>query len=272
MKVDSVVDQITKVVSEWPEVVAIAEGGSSAIGNADPASDVDLYIYVQDEISMERRSAFILPRSDDAELDNRVWETSDEWTDRETGIAVDMMYRSPDWIEGAVALVLDQHKATLGYSTCLWHNVLTSKALYDRDGWFAALQAKASRAYPVELARAIVAKNYPLLRDAHGAFATQILRAARRADIVSVNHRTAAFLASYFDVLFALNRIPNPGEKRLLKLAAQLPLTSRSLTSEVTHLLISGVPCHEGDLRTVLNSLVDGLDGLLSFASLSPNT
>jgi hypothetical protein len=208
---DSVVDQITKAVSEWPEVVAIAEGGSSATGNADPASDVDLYIYVQNEISVERRSALIFPRSDDGELDNRVWETSDEWTDRVTGIAVDMMYRSPDWIEGAVALVLDQHKATLGYSTCLWHNVLTSKTLYDRNGWFSALQAKASRAYPVELARAIVAKNYPLLRDAHGAFAKQILRAARRTDIVSVNHRTAAFLASYFDVLFALNRMPNPG-------------------------------------------------------------
>jgi hypothetical protein len=118
MKVGSVVAQITKAVSEWPEVVAIAQGGSSATGNADPASDVDLYIYVQDEISVERRSAFILPRSDDAELDNRVWETGDEWTDRVSGIAVDVMYRSPDWIEGALASVLDQHEATLGYSTC----------------------------------------------------------------------------------------------------------------------------------------------------------
>jgi hypothetical protein len=272
MKVDSVVDQITKSVSGWPEVVAIAEGGSRVIGNADAASDVDLYIYVQGEISVDRRSALILARSDNAELDNRVWETSDEWTDRVTGIAVDMMYRSSNWIEGEVTQVLDQHKASLGYSTCLWHNVLTSRPHYDRNGWFAALQAKASQLYPAQLARAIVAKNYPLLREAHGAFAKQILRAARRGDIVSVNHRTAAFLASYFDVLFALNRVPHPGEKRLLKLAAQLPLIPKTLTSEVTHLLIAGVPCHEEELRTVLNRLVDSLDGLLSSANLSPNS
>ena len=122
----------------------------------------------------------------------------------------------------------------------------------------------------MELARAIVVKNYPLVRDAHRAFANQILRVARRADIVSINHRTAAFLASYFDVLFALNRMPNSREKRLLQLGAQLPLTSRSLASDVTHLLISGVPCHEEDLRTVLIRLVDGLDRLLASAGLSP--
>jgi hypothetical protein len=29
---------------------------------------------------------------------------------------------------------------------------------------------------------------------------------------VSLNHRTAALLASYFDVLFALNRVHHPGD------------------------------------------------------------
>jgi hypothetical protein len=265
---ETVVTEITREVSKWPGVIAIAEGGSRATGNADAASDVDLYVYVDVEVPVEKRSVLILPRSDDAEIDNRVWETGDEWIDRATGIAVDMMYRSPSWMEGELARVLDRHEASLGYSTSLWHNVLTSKPLYDRSGWFAALQVKASQPFPEKLARAIVAKNYPLLRDVHAAYATQILRAAKRGDLVSVNHRTAAFLASYFDVLFAINRMPNPGEKRLLKLAAQLPLAPERLAACVTELLVAGVSCREEELSTALNRLVGDLDTLLSCANL----
>lgn len=76
---------------------------------------------------MERRRALIGKLSDEAEIDNRFWATSDEWTDRSTGVFVDMMYRSPAWIERELARLLDLHLASIGYTTCLLHNVLTSK-------------------------------------------------------------------------------------------------------------------------------------------------
>ena len=47
----------------------------------------------------------------------------------------------------------------------------------------------------------------------------QIKSAVNREDFVSVNHRTSAFLASYFDVIFAFNRVLHPGEKKLVEFA-----------------------------------------------------
>ena len=43
--------------------------------------------------------------------------------------------------------------------------------------------------------------------------------AVKRNDPVSVNHRIAAFLASYVDIIFALNEVYHPGEKRMIKYA-----------------------------------------------------
>lgn len=49
----------------------------------------------------------------------------------------------------------------------------------------------------------------------------QIKKAADRGDTVSVNHRTTEFLASYFNVIFALNSLTHPGEKRLVQLCKE---------------------------------------------------
>lgn len=197
----------------------MALGGSQASGLADPGSDIDLYVYAATEVPVDerRRLAAEVGSSEAVEIDNRFFETGDEWTHAASGIHIDIMYRDPRWIEGELDRVLVRHEASVGYTTCLWFNVLTARGLVDRRAWYAGLQRRAGQPYPEGLMRAIVAKNLPLLAANRGSFLRQMDAAARRGDRVSLNHRAAAFLASYFDVLFAFNRRPHPGEKRMVE-------------------------------------------------------
>lgn len=211
-------ERVARRLARLDGVEAVALGGSRAAATADDRSDIDLYIYAQGEPPVAERAAAIteLGTAGVVEVGNRTFEAGDEWKDATSGIAVDVMYRDPAWIEDRLAAVLDRHEASLGYSTCLWFNVRTSTPLVDPSGWLAALRRRAAVDYPEPLRRAIVAHNLPMLRARRSSYLRQLELAAERDDHISVNHRSAVFLASWFDVLFAVHRAPHPGKKRLL--------------------------------------------------------
>jgi predicted nucleotidyltransferase len=215
--------QIAAEFSHLPGVVAIALGGSSTSQNSDISSDIDLYVYTQQEIPLSSRHE-IMEKTGGALIANiglNYWGPGDEWIHLPTGIEVDMVYFSAAWMVEQIDQVLVQHRASMGYSTCFWYTLMNSMVLYDPQGWFARLQGRGAFAYPEELRSAIVELNHPVLRQIIPAYANQIKKAVHRSDLVSVNHRLAALLASYFDILFAVNRQLHPGEKRLVQKALQ---------------------------------------------------
>jgi hypothetical protein len=246
-----------------PVVEAVVLAGSRVSPWAHADSDIDLYVYARQPLELSARAAIARTASRRCEIDNRFFEPGDEWVDAATGIEVDVMFREIPWIEDRLDRVIVRHEASVGYSTCFWHNVRVSRALFDRHGWFARLQEAAQAPYPEALRAAIVAKNHPLLRGSLCSFSGQIERAARRGDLVSVGHRTSVLLASFFDVLFAINRQTHPGEKRLVEYAQALcPLRPEDL-SERLALLLDAVPDGPRVLERAA-PLLDALDGLVA--------
>jgi hypothetical protein len=241
-------------------VEAVVLAGSRLSQFADDHSDVDVYVYGSEIVPTSLR-AEIARGARHSEIGNSFWEPGDEWIDGETGIGVDVMFRTTRWIEDQLDRVLQRHEASVGYSTCFWYNVRNSHALFDRAGWFMALQERAHEPYPEPLKRAIVAKNHPILRSTMSSYLHQIELAIERHDPISVNHRTAAMLASYFDIVFAVNGQPHPGEKRLLQFAqalcAKLPTEMEGCVGAV----LSALP--GGRVPGLANTMLDGLDDLL---------
>jgi hypothetical protein len=126
------------------------------------------------------------------------------------------------------------------------------------------LQQDADQLYPEELRRAIIAKNHPILRRTTSSYVSQLERAVARGDIVSINHRSAALLASYFDILFALNRMPHPGEKRLVEIASEeCSKVAVGMSGQVNRLIHAQAQADQAVVKNA-HALIDGLDDLLS--------
>ena len=218
---ENILKEIAYQYSRLECVYAVVQSGSRTSGQSDDMSDYDIYVYSDMEIPLEFRTQLAKMYSNDYEIDNRYFETGDEWNLKNCN-GLDFMFRSTNWIQDCIENVYNKHYASNGYSTCFLHNVATSKILYDKNGWFKQLQDKISCGYPSELRDNIIKRNMMLLKDKKSAsYLEQIKLAIKRNDPVSVNHRITAFLASYFDVLFAANEIFHPGEKRLIKYAMQ---------------------------------------------------
>ena len=117
-----------------------------------------------------------------------------------------------------VASVVEDCNSRNGYTTCMWHNLKTCKIIYDEKGNVEKAKERFNVEYPQKLRQSIIERNMKLLSGSMPAYDMQIKKAVNRNDYVSINHRVSAFLESYFDIIFAMNKLSHPGEKRLVQL------------------------------------------------------
>lgn len=215
-----ITEKLFNDISSFPEVEAIAFGGSRA-GNAyDEKSDYDVYVYVAEDIPENKRGEIFARYCSVTEIGNHYWETEDNCT-LNNGTDIDIIYRNLDDFAAGISRTVDKCEATNSYTTCIWHNLLNCKIIFDRSNRLSELQKRYNVPYPEDLRKNIIERNMKLLSGAPPSYDMQIKKAAGRGDTVSINHRTAEFLASYFNIIFALNNLTHPGEKRLVQLCKE---------------------------------------------------
>jgi predicted nucleotidyltransferase len=257
------VKQVIEDFSDLVQVKAVVIGGSARAGSRDELSDWDIYIFSDEEVPVTERRRIAERYSDRMEIDNRFWGAGDEWYHRDSGVKYDLMFWDRQWLENELSGVIEKHNAKKGYTTCFWFTIMNAEIVYDPEKWFIHLQAKYDVPYPDGLVQSILAENYPLLRNQFASFRQQVASALARMDSVSVNHRASMFIQCYFDILFAINHVLHPGEKRLIKYAGQLCNRIPTDFQPDMEAFLGSLSGMGGEVLASYDALCDNLDRLL---------
>jgi hypothetical protein len=243
------IENLFKELASLVQVESIALGGSRAGDEHDEKSDYDIYIYYNSSITVSSRLKILSKYCSIMEIGNHYWEYEDNCTLKD-GTNIDIIYRNLDSFIEEIASVVEKNTAHNGYTTCMWHNLKMCKIIYDKNSHLNNLKKRFDVPYPIQLKKNIIERNTKLLYGSLPSYNNQIEKAIIRNDIVSINHRITAFIESYFDIIFALNELTHPGEKRLIELCKQ---QCRILPKNFEH-----------NLATLLNDLFTKPDKIIS--------
>lgn len=246
---------IIQALSKHPNIVAIALGGSRASGNQDEKSDYDVYVYYDQKIDVEFRKTVLSEYCCHMEMAVQYFEEEDDCILKD-GIIIELIYRNIHNIKESIEDLMHHATASLGYTTCFLDNIISSKVLYEENQCYSKI--KKSITYPPTLRENIIKKNMEMLHGVLASYDVQIMKAYERQDMISVNHRIAAYLASYFDIIFAVNNVFHPGEKRLIALAKSKCRFLPDDFEENIHRLLNLV-----DLEDTLKQLYLNLENLI---------
>ena len=125
------INKLFAELSAIEQVEAISLGGSRSGENYDEKSDYDVYLYITAPVAEEIRRSILGKYCQYMEIGNHYWEYEDNCV-LNNGIDIDILYRDLDDFCQDVADVVELCHPRNGYTTCMWHNLLTCRIIYDK--------------------------------------------------------------------------------------------------------------------------------------------
>jgi hypothetical protein len=178
-----------------------------------------------------------------------------------SGVPFQIIYRNLLDFTKIIANVVENYNSCNGFTTCFWHNLINSEILFFIFCIFKRTKERFSIPYPQKLKENIIAKNMALLSDSMDSYDKQIITSVYRKDYVNINNRISAFIASYFDIIFAINELTNPGEKRLMEICInQCKILPKKFVDNIKKLLQND---NENQIVDNINEIVFELKNIL---------
>lgn len=256
---------IYQVVNEYKcidEVLAVTLSRSGVNCDNKFFSDIDIDILIKDNIDFERRKKILSKFTD--ELYTGVGRTGvyDRFFLRNSTTLIEISYISLDKLEKNLIDVVDKCIPNIGYTTYQWRNVINAYIAYDKDNIYKKLQEEYRRPFPEQLKVNIINENYWLLKGGVESYYKKIEDAIKINDIEKIKKNIKGFLESYFDIIFAINEIQHPGEKKILTYVlnncSKIP---EGINEQVNSLIERSVV--QDDILEVDNSILEEVDSII---------
>lgn len=201
----------------FPEVEAIALVGSQTDLLSDAESDLNLALFLACPLDLALRQAVVAGFARQGPgLDPVQSEFRDTWFDKATGRCVDVQFHlQHDVAEYVTDLLENPHVPATRLSTRMLHVLSACEILFDRSFWLENMRGFVSRPFPQSLQRALIDLHTPFVVPGPRSLLRQLEIAQKRQDELGLITACSSFCHHYFEVLFALNGVYFPGNKRL---------------------------------------------------------
>lgn len=213
--------RLVPAVAAISGVAALSLGGSSGSKLSDQESDLDVYVFwtppLADLPERERQLATVADPGS-LHIDIHSWGLEDHL--HVGGARIELIYTHLGDLHAHIVRAYAEGLRDEGYTTSLLHTVANGPLLHDPDDVLATMQARLHNEFPDPTRRFVLRYHPPLLRF----YLAHIAQAQHRGDLLFVQHRRYTVQMMFFNMLFALNRVYNPGEKRLLTHIGRCPV------------------------------------------------